>query len=736
MRKRFSIHTEGLARVSARHPWRTIGCWFVVVLASLAATGAFLGTSLKGESEMTSKPEAIRAQALIDERLPQQRDTDEVVIVRSRTATVGDPAFRALVNGLRTKIQRSGAVERVGQPSLVSKDRHATLLPIVMGSKPEKGIERVVAIVRRADGRNGADVKITGTWTATSDFMTVADRDLKRGELNLGLPAALVVLALVFGALVAAFVPIALAFVAILVAVGLAAVVGQIAQLNVFILNMITAMGLALGIDYTLFVLSRFREERAAGRERDGAIAVAGATASRAVLFSGTAFVIAMIGTVLVPDGTLRSLAIGAILVGSVAVVAALTLLPAILRLVGDRVDALRMPLVGRRLKAQSGDQGRLWTWIAARVTKRPLASVLVTVALLLAAASPALDLKTGFTSLSTLPGDLASKQGFVALQRDFGESVTDPVSIAIDGDVTSPGVRTGIARLEAFLRSDRGFGPVNTRLVAKRQFALISVPLAGDSMGAGAYRAIDRLRGEYVPRSFPSGEATALVGGQTAHHADYFALVDHWLPILITGVLAVTFVLLTAVFRSVVLALQAVVFNLLSVGAAYGLIVLVFVKGVGADLLGFQQIDTVVAWIPLFLFSVLFGLSMDYNVFLLSRIRERYLATGDHSAAISFGIGSTARLITGAALIIVAVWAGFALSDLVEFQQVGFGIAVALIVDATIVRSVLVPASMALLGERTWWLPRRLAWLPRIGGEPASSRAFASTALAPEGGR
>jgi putative drug exporter of the RND superfamily len=736
MRKRLSIQTETLARASARHPWRTIACWLVVVIASLAATGAFLSTSLVGESDMTNKPEAIRAKALIDARLPQQHDTDEVVIVRSATATVDDPGFRALVTRVRGEIQKTGAVESVGKPSLVSKDRHATLLPVVMGRNPETGIDRVVAVVQRADGRNGAAVKITGTWTAGRDFMTVAQRDLKRGELNLGLPAALIVLALVFGALVAAFVPIAVALVAILVAVGLTALIGQLAQLNVFVLNMITAMGLALGIDYTLFVLSRFREERGAGRGRDAAIAVAGATASRAVLFSGTAFVLAMIGMIIVPDATLRSLAIGAILVGAVTVVAALTLLPAILRLIGHRVNALRIPFVGRRLKAAGNDEGRFWTWVAGRVTRRPLASVLVTAAVLLAAASPVLDLKTGFPSLSTLAGDLPSKQGFVALQGNFGESITEPVSIAIDGDVTAPGVRAGIARLDGFLRSDRGFGPASTRLVPKRSFALVSVPLAGDSLGSGAYGAIDRLRRDYVPRSFPNGEATALVGGETAHHADSLALVDHWLPIVITAVLAVTFVLLTTVFRSVVLALQAVVFNLLSVGAAYGLIVLVFVKGVGNELFGFQQIDSVVAWIPLFLFSVLFGLSMDYNVFLLSRIRERYQATGDHTAAITFGIGSTARLITGAALIIVAVWAGFALSDLVEFQQVGFGIAVALIIDATIVRSVLVPASMALLGERTWWLPRRLAWLPQIGGERVPSRPFASTALAPEGGR
>jgi len=730
------VDTEALARASARHPRRTVVLWLAIVVAAVAAAGALLGSALTVDSDMTNHPESLRAQALIDQRLPDRREAEEVVVVRSQTMGAADSAFRASVGQLRASLSRTGAAVSVGDPydrdsaALISRDRRAVMLPIVMGAEPEDGIEQLVSVVERADGEAGLRVAITGTYSADRDFMTVSQRDLKQGELGIGLPAALLVLVLVFGALVAAFLPLATALASILVAVGLAAVIGQFAQLNMFVLNMITVMGLALGIDYTLFVISRVREERRAGRRQLDAIALAGATASRAVLFSGSAFVLAMIGMFLVPDAQLRSFAIGAILVGLVTVAAALTLLPAVLQLAGDRIDALRLPLLDRMTR---GD-GRLWPWIGGRVLRRPLVSAISAAALLLAAAAPVLDMQTGFAGLSSMPDDLTSKQGFVALQRSFGESVTDPMQIAIAGDLSAPRTQAAIAGLERRLRGDGAFGPSSRRDLPQRRFALVSVPFAGDSNSSAAYRAVERVRRDHVPASFASTEAEVLVGGTTAHHVDYFANVDRWLPIVIGTVLALTFVLLMLVFRSLVLPLQAVLFNLLSVGAAYGLIVLVFVKGVGNELLGFVQVDTVDAWIPLFLFAVLFGLSMDYNVFLLSRIRERFAATGDHAGAIRFGIGSTARLITGAALIIVAVFAGFASGELVGFQQVGFGVAVAVLIDATIIRSVLVPASLKLIGTRTWWLPRPLGWLPHLN--PEGERHVHRPVLRPDDGR
>jgi RND superfamily putative drug exporter len=341
---------------------------------------------------------------------------------------------------------------------------------------------------------------------------------------------------------------------------------------------------------------------------------------------------------------------------------------------------------------------------------KRPLVSLVAATALLLAAAVPVLAINTGQSGLSTLPDRFPSKQGFDALNRDFPGTGVDPAQIVIQGDVTSAPVRSAIGQLKSNLAKQGAFGP-STEERAK-DVVLLSVPVAGDANGPQATGAIRELRASLIPQAFGELETTVLVGGTTAEQVDYAGIVGHWLPIVFAFVLGLSFLLLTLAFRSVVIPAVAIALNLLSVGAAYGLLVLVFQKGIGNELFGFQQVDTIEAWVPLFLFSVLFGLSMDYQVFLLSRIKERYSQTGDTAASVAFGVGSTARLITGAALIIMAVFGGFAAGDLVMFQQMGFGVAVALFIDATIVRTVLVPASMKLLGERNWYLP---SWLNRI---------------------
>jgi uncharacterized membrane protein YdfJ with MMPL/SSD domain len=342
--------------------------------------------------------------------------------------------------------------------------------------------------------------------------------------------------------------------------------------------------------------------------------------------------------------------------------------------------------------------------------------------ALLLALALPVLSINTGFSGLSTLPDRFPSKQGFDALSRDFPGTGVDPAQIVIQGDASSAHVQTAIAELTRNLADQDAFGPATHAVSDGGDTVLISVPVAGDADGPEATAAIRDLRGDLIPEAFGELETTVLVGGATAESVDYFEIVGGWLPLVFAFVLGLSFILLTIAFRSIVIPAVAIALNLLSVAAAYGLLVLVFQKGAGADLLGFQQVDTVEAWVPLFLFSVLFGLSMDYQVFLLSRIKERYTQTGDTAGAVAFGVGSTARLITGAALIIIAVFGGFAAGDLVMFQQMGFGVAVALLIDATIVRSVLVPASMKLLGEHNWYLPSWLNWLPDVHVEGHAS--------------
>jgi RND superfamily putative drug exporter len=430
-------------------------------------------------------------------------------------------------------------------------------------------------------------------------------------------------------------------------------------------------------------------------------------------------FVIAMFGMLLVPSSIMRSLATGAILVGIVSVVAALTLLPAVLGLLGDRVNALRIPLVGRRTLEASNPEGRFWGAIVRRVLRRPGMSAGLSAGLLVALAVPVFRLDVGTGGVSTFPDRFVSKRGFVALERDFPGTTADPVQIVVSN---AQGERVGraLVGLRARLAADDRFGEGEVARSPDGDVALLTVPVQGDPSATEAVEAVRELRSTVVPDVFGGTAAEVLVGGQTSEDIDYFDSVIDPAPWVIGLVLLLTFVFLTVVFRSVVIAGTAVALNLLSVGAAYGLLVLVFQEGWGADLLGFQQTDTVEAWVPLFLFSVLFGLSMDYQVFLLSRIRERYDQTHDTTDAVTYGVGSTARIITGAALIIVAVFSGFARGDLIMFQQMGFGVAIALLLDATVIRSVLLPSVMKLLGPWNWYLPRWLDWLPRLQVEPA----------------
>jgi uncharacterized membrane protein YdfJ with MMPL/SSD domain len=726
--------TGPLAAASARHPWRVLGGWTAVAVLAVVVIVFFLGGSLTTEGAPTNNPESERADKARLAAFPPDPSTaaTDVVVIRSDRYTVDSPRFEDYVrdfvgDGEITALGLARTYLDDGAEALVSADRHATMVPIALfeDDETEALVEKVEAV-----GDTGAfAVSVTGDETLDYDFDQLSQEDLENGELKFGLPAALLVLLLVFGAVVAGLVPLLMAIVAIVVALGLTALVATQFELSVFVINMLTGMGLALGIDYSLFVVSRYREERGRRSGELAAIETAGATASRAVLFSGSIFVVAMFGMLLVPNSIMRSLAVGAILVGIVSVVAALTLLPAVLGLLGDKVDSLRIPVVGRRSLEASNPEGRFWSAIVRRVLTRPVLSLALSAGVLVVLALPVVRLDVGTSGVSTLPDRFASKQGFLALERDFPGTTTDPAEIVVS-NASGAGVRAALAELRTSLAADARFGTGEIERSADGEVALLSVPVAGDPSSNQATGAVRELRDEIIPEMFAGTDAEVLVGGQSSEDIDYFDSVIDPAPFVIAFVLLLTFVLLTVVFRSVVVAGTAVLLNLLSVGAAYGLLVLVFQEGVGADLLGFQQTDTIEAWVPLFLFSVLFGLSMDYQVFLLSRIRERHVETGDTTAAVSFGVGSTARIITGAALIIVAVFAGFARGDLIMFQQMGFGVAVALLIDATVIRSVLLPSAMKLLGDWNWYLPRWLEWLPRLEVEGAGPAAHGRAAL------
>nr|MBA2276249.1 MMPL family transporter [Chloroflexia bacterium] len=463
---------------------------------------------------------------------------------------------------------------------------------------------------------------------------------------------------------------------------------------------------------------------------KQDAIVIAGGTASRAVLFSGLTVVFALAGLFIVPNNIYRSLSIGAILVVVVAVIASLTMIPAVIALLGDKLDWPRRPRYGPETAAKQAAwdratvHGGFWGTISRVVMGRPIVSLVLAVAFLVLCALPYFNLNAGFNFASSLPDELESKAAFDILDAEFSAGLISPVEIVVDGDgpVDDPAVQQAMTDITQRMgeattaNGDPLYGPATTTLSPDNEIALISVPMNLDPNADAAADAIGRLREEIVApvaASLPAGQI--LVTGITANNVDFFEMRDTYTPIVFMFVLGLSFVLLMTVFRSLVVAAKAIVMNLLSVGAAYGLIVWVFQEGNLVGFFGFQQVEVIEAWLPLFLFSVLFGLSMDYHVFLLSRIREHYDQTHQNAQSVAVGLQQTAKIITGAALIMVAVFGGFASGRLVFLQQMGFGLGVAVLLDATIVRSILVPSAMALLGDRNWYLPRWLHWLPDL---------------------
>jgi RND superfamily putative drug exporter len=734
---RVRISTRGLAGASARHPWRVLCLWvLLIVFAGIAASG--LGDVLTTESKFLSKPESVKAYDLIDERLHANPVT-ETVIVTSDTATVDDAPFRAVVEKATADLRTldgivASAVNfyELGDAGLVSEDRHTTLIPVVMEGEFSEATDNAkpyLAMIA-AQATDGFRVLTVGQVSAFDEFSHIAEKDIQKGE-GIGLPIALLILVVVFGALVAAGVPIVLALVSIFVALGLTALVGQLFELSFFVTNMITMIGLAVGIDYSLFVVERYREERRHGLEKIAAIERAGGTAAKAVLFSGMTVVLALTGMLLIPTTDFRSLGAGAVLVVIVAAAATLTLIPAVLSLLGDKLDWPRRRKYDAATVArqQAYDSETIhkgfWGTITRVVMNRPVIAVVASIAILLTAALPALDLEIGQSGVETLPEGQA-KSGFLILEREFYVGQLSPVQIVIDGRTDDPAIAAGIDQLVATLARNAQYGPATLETNEAGDLTLITVPLVTEASAPESYAAVKALRGDILPAAFGGTSAATYVSGDTAFNADFNSLIDRYTPIVFTFVLGLSFLLLMVAFRSVVVPLKAILMNLLSVGATYGLLVGVFIKGWGADLLGFQQVSTVEAWLPIFLFCVLFGLSMDYHVFLLSRIREHFDHSGNNRESVAVGLQSTAKIITGAALIMVAVFSGFAMGDLVMMQQMGFGLAVAVFLDATLVRSVLVPASMALLGNRNWYLPRWLGWLPNVNVEGSETPALA----------
>jgi putative drug exporter of the RND superfamily len=739
------LSPESLARASSRHPWRTLGVWLVVIIAAGMLSGVGLSGVLNQDIAFTNKPESVRAQDIIDARFTSpgnKADSTEFYVIQSKTSTVDDAQYQALVTKLKGQIAALDHDTLVGQPvtyydvaahsrdqaaGLVSKDRRTTLISVGLRDASSANVEKLREVAARNE-TGGFTVQVAGEGTLGADFTKIAEEDLRKGE-SIGIGIALIVLIVVFAAVVAAVVPIVMALFAIAVALGLVTLIGQLFEFNLFVTNMVTMIGLAVGIDYSLFIVSRYREERKKGFDKLEAIGGAGATANRAVFFSGLTVVLALLGMFIIPTTIFRALAGGAILVTLAAIAASMTLLPAILSLLGDRIN---WPRISKRARVDSSfdPRGGVWDRITRGVMARPVVFLVASLLVLGGLGSFYFQLHRGTSqNVSQLSDDFPSKKAFLTLEREFSGGQTDPTRIVITGDVKSPEVQAAIARLRQSIASAPAFA-ARTDVITSRDGSAIEVDafFKADPNTDTAFQGIRDLRSTIVPAAFKGvNGAEALVGGNTAFFTDFLDVANRYQWIVLAFVLGLSFVLLTVVFRSIVVPVTAIIMNLLSVAAAYGAVTLVFQKGFGIGLFNalgfqFQKAEAIEAWLPLFLFSILFGLSMDYHVFLLSRIREEYDKTRDNSEAVAYGLRTTAGIITGAALIMVAVFIGFAAGRLGPLQQMGFGLAVAVFIDATIVRTLLVPATMRLLGKRNWYLPSWLQWLPQLrveGREP-----------------
>ena len=757
--------TEIMARISARRPWITIGAWVAVVVIAVLLIGALLGSATTTDFRLGGQYESERAAALLEEKLRGPEKLAEIVIVQSDSLTVEDDAFRARVESLHEEIAAlgpeiiSGGID--GQPihhyyhafdarAIIPPDQLNQLLPLLVsldrgtvlmhytlaGDSQEANVNvaEVIHIVEEANGADGFIVLIGGDASVAYENFELAEQDLQQGE-RFGVPVALIVLLVLFGAVVATLLPLGLAAVSIIVALAIVAVVGQQFQLVFFVTMMVVMLGLAVGIDYSLLIVSRFKEELRRGLDTKDAVTKTGGTAGRTVLFSGATVVLALVGLLIVPASFYQSLALGAIIVVIVSLAATLTLLPAVLALLGPRIDTLTIPFLTRfSLKGADTSRGGFWDKITLIVTRRPVVSLLIVGVPMLALSFFYLDIRTGLNDVNTFPDKAETKKAFLLMEEkfSFGEvspaGFLSPAEIVISGDISDPRVMEAVAGLQMSLVEDPTFPlPPQPPVVNEAgDLALITLPFPGRSTTPEAADNLERLREEHTRPAFEGLPVDVYVGGLTAEVADFYGIVRTYTPIVFAFVLGLSFIILMMVFRSIVIPLKAIIMNLLSVGATYGLLVLVFQKGIGTDIFGFQHADVIDAWLPLFLFTILFGLSMDYHVFLLSRIRERYDETEDNTEAVAYGLRSTAGLITGAALIMVVVFGAFASGETVVNQLMGFGLAIAVLLDATLVRSVLVPASMEVLGRGNWYLPPFLRWLPdlRVEGpeEPSES--------------
>ncbi|GAB3073750.1 MMPL family transporter [Micromonospora schwarzwaldensis] len=706
--------TVRLARWSAEHPWRAIALWVVFVAV------CFVGGNAAGLNEATDADQAIgefgRAELIVDSG-GFHRAATENVLITARSGALDPAAAKAAAQDAAGRLRQVEGVASVGTPT-PSRDGSALLLPITMSGDPATAGDRVgplrdtTAQVQAAHPQ--LRVEEVGGPSIDKALDDTLGKDFKRAEL-LSLPVTLAILIIAFGALIAAGVPVLLALSSVAAAMGLSTLASHLVPATDTTASVILLIGMAVGVDYSLFYVRREREERARGRSGLDAVEIAAETSGHAVVVSGTAVVIAMAGLLLAQDAIFSSLAVGSILVVAVAVLGSLTVLPALLAKLGRWVDRPRVPLLWRLTTPRPGRRPRFWPAVLRPALRAPVATLLVSVALLLALAAPALGMKLKFPGTEDVPRTTAAMQAYDRLAAAFPSNGTSHTVAVRAPAEQADRVRDALTGLAARTAADPLFAPAEgdgpeIRVSADRRVSVLEVATPFASRSDEAARSLRELREDLVPAALggvPGVEYA--VGGGVAASADYADHIWAKLPVVAAFVLVLTFLVMAWTFRSVVVALTSILLNLLSVGAAYGLLVLVFQSHWAEGLLGFTSMDAIVTWLPLFLFVVLFGLSMDYHVFVVSRIREAVDRGMPNREAVAYGITSSAPVVTSAAIVMVGVFSIFATLSMIDFKQLGIGLAAAILLDATIIRAVVLPSVMTLLGDANWWAPRFL---------------------------
>jgi uncharacterized membrane protein YdfJ with MMPL/SSD domain len=709
------------AHWSATHRKTAILGWLAFVVVAFAIGKAAGQETIFGADQFTG--EAGRAEHTLEDA--GLRPNDEVVLVQSEQLTIDDPEFQDTIQQTTGGLSQAKDVVNVESPldgdGAVSADRHSALVEFDITGDALEARDRLGPSGDAIDAVQAQhpDLRVEqfGNVSSNKELNEIFQSDLAQAEA-LSLPLTLLILVIVFGSLVAAGVPLLLAISCVIAAMALVALPSHLSPVDENVSSVILLIGLAVSVDYSLFYLRREREERAAGRSTRDALEVAAATSGRAVLISGLTVMVAMSGMFLTGDKAFISFAEGTILVVAIAMVASLTVLPAVLASLGDRIDRGRIPFLARRQRPAG--ESRFWPAMIDRIMRRPWLSIALAGGALLALAVPALSMNIVNTSVDDLPQDLAVIKTYDRVRDAFPEEGV-AVSVAIEADdVRSGSAAAGIALLERRAKnSDSVLPGTEVNYSQDGTVAEVVVPTVGNGNDDASNAALAEIRDDMIPATIGQAPGAAVnVSGDAAASKDFADQLSDRLPLIFAFVFALTFLLLLVTFRSIVIPIKAILLNLLSVGAAYGVLVLVYQDGRLESLLGYTSNGGVTNWLPLFLFVILFGLSMDYHVFILSRVREAYDGGMSTPQAVRHGISTTAGTVTSAAFVMVFVFLVFVTLSFIDFKEMGVGLAVAVLIDATIIRAVLLPASMKVLGDWNWYLPKWLEWLPHIRAE------------------